>query len=1752
MATAANPPLAAIPANGSGDTFASSPAGPHRYASFDTDQFSSYSSHSPSQARRALEAHMTDTDRRIQDASRLGTTLLQQRKELSARLKDVEQVQHEDEVPDELRKKLAELEREYNEIGKESARAFLPKPKAVLDVGAGPAVLTGQARDSPTKVAAPSRRQRNQPSNRVHDIEFATEISTSLLAQVRQLQAALAEKDDEFKDTLSAKAHLEAEAANMAQRMKQMDEHEQRYKDENWNLETKLQDLETGHREISDKHDRLGQTLKSTHLEKAAAQRELDDLKVSHEKLSEQHSIVKKQQEADLHGLRKDVASQQTDRDAMQRKIEELTSQNTELARAVSYRWNQAGQATDMMAISPAGDQDDEDVSPEHSEPASPIKGTPRHGMLESETLKSSLNHAHRMIQNLKNNIHREKTEKIELKRMLQDARDELETRRVDGGVGANMAKKRKSEAESAKYKKSARPERLGANRSSTTEIIEDEPDWEDHDGELTPSKSRFAPIAGAAFAGAGAAATSSTFDHAAFDGRTDAESTDAFETANERDLATENEAFETGHEDLGVRSSGDDDDDDGLTETEDTGLRRSGTVRGDARPSPLGSAEREYHRRSYQSTASTSGEEGEEVVRTPVQSALPKYRIRVSRGARRSGGRLASLVAGSPGQGSPGSGQGTPGGGGAGLGGGLWGVGFEAVGDGSVEGTPGRMGEGVGEMERGGELEGELEGEEELDGGEEGLGGYEPEFSSPVVGERSLRAEGEEVGLAHHGDAAMLAHERVTRKVEYVDSGMMTEPWQPEKEAVGGKHSVLERAGEVVGGALGGALAGFGLGRVGRGKEEAREVEEKDVKGGAEDAHSSAGRLEEPSAETTDEDSAPVPYALKQNEGAPTVQRGIEEQQSQAVRDDESVAAPLAPEAITEDANIVRDTATEPSAAATAPIAPRQAPAAPLRQSDILYQETEPVSPPRRVQAGKRPEPVRSSSGLQRITDAASKPEVPLVAAAAAAAAPLVVHHYSERQVPEQNLGFSGVDAQEFAPQQQASRPIVAKRDSRRTEALDHDEDRPGLLYKECGPLAGTQDLASTLVIPGTEAARPGAAFFAAGAPPPLARSRSKSMPGKAEGSLRSVESKRSIIEPRVFGGVRKGTSGIPTLVFGESDDSGPETMMGASLRDIPQFPAPGGRAVSDDSIPKTRPLSIRKYVADEGSRTIVSGDEIDDMMRDKSRTSSMATSTTDAGVSPGKPSTPTRRSVESATFDPAALSRGPRRPLSAGSMRSKSGVAVPPPLPEDYTWKITAAVQKAPGPSALATAGTMGPPMMPASAYKLKRPKTPVDRPHERALSRDGTTPRAVRPRDSRVAVASPSGTAVSRRTSVSSFASELDERFNITRAGGGVLYPSDVAPATDPRMIQAITQTMIGEFLWKYTRKAGRSETSTTRHRRFFWVHPYTRTLYWSEQDPSTAGRSMLKAKSVAIQSVRVVTDDNAYPPGLHRKSIVVVTPGREIVFTAPTGQRHETWFNALSYLLLRTEQEKGEAEDTFDQEDIEEFNPNPGFSIRRSISRMTGAGGRSQSRQSHSSYNGRARTSSPRKRTEAGAGAALLQASAAQRSRSQAATPTLTPDLAPPAARTISRTSTTRDSASVSGRFSSLTSKFRASGGSRSQRGSFSSRGRPSLSLRGRHTTGDPASEIYDASVVVGGESAEDLRAVIERQERDAGRLENVRACCDGKHDVGSLSKTGGRQSSMGARFGAHSLSHAHGHPPPRAEPIKGSLRPRRGE
>ena len=73
------------------------------------------------------------------------------------------------------------------------------------------------------------------------------------------------------------------------------------------------------------------------------------------------------------------------------------------------------------------------------------------------------------------------------------------------------------------------------------------------------------------------------------------------------------------------------------------------------------------------------------------------------------------------------------------------------------------------------------------------------------------------------------------------------------------------------------------------------------------------------------------------------------------------------------------------------------------------------------------------------------------------------------------------------------------------------------------------------------------------------------------------------------------------------------------------------------------------------------------------------------------------------------------------------------------------------------------------------------------------------------------------------------------------------NSAARGTDPAILHAITQTMIGEFLYKYTRRTIGKGHGERRHKRFFWVHPYTRTLYWSDADPGSSNVSESSAKS-----------------------------------------------------------------------------------------------------------------------------------------------------------------------------------------------------------------------------------------------------------------------------------------------------------------
>lgn len=1274
------------------------------------------------------------------------------------------------------------------------------------------------------------------------------------------------------------KSRLETEAEGFSERLRSLDESEQRYKDENWNLETQIHEFLATAKEAADREKKLTQSLNITQAEKTAAQKELDDIKLSHAKLSEDHTAAVKHHDVELATVRRSMIVAENERGALQRKIEDLTGQNQELAKAFAH---QRGRLEDRDQARGLTDEDFEtahdDVTPEHSPPPSPVKGTPRHSMLESETLKSSLHHAHRMIQNLKGNIHREKTEKLELKRMLQDARDDLEASRGAGMGSANGKRNRK--VDSREFKKPAKPGHLGGLRASRSEVFVEDPNWEEDNGQASPSHSAAITAARLAVGAAAGGVAARSLEHSDHFETANETSDAAFETANER--VTETEDFQTGIEDM----SGSEE----LTETE--GQAASSSRK---RPAPLALTQ-PGNRHSFQSTASTSGEEyGYDEVKTPTAQIPGRLRLKVSRGGKRHS-RVASeeQFQSSPASFANSSRDGTPGQAGQSLFAELAEMGGSDEDD-SIQGTPNRN-------------------------------IFASQTATPATRPSTAKASPVPIAMAPP-----------VPKIPMVDSAMMTEPWEPEPATPQTAVPYLAGAG----------FAGAAL-------DEAAHL--------VKDKHSSTDTQVKMSDAASQWHEAQLDDQFNgllnvesQGDSRPISASTYSDRSSQyepGLMDEKLAKFPSPP----------NSRAHTPMASLSTP----QYVAAPLTMSTIYSEQVEPTEAP------------------SLIIPKHSRELLPSTPKQAPVSAPLV---FSSIQY---------VDTEPIAP-------LTPRSPRRDAVMIPRDESDGDFGVKHEDP-----------------------------------------------------ETPQPTLLGSVFGWNKNKTRTTPVI----AEDETRQSPTNSPMNDTPESQRPFKELSSNTN--ERGPKRLFVETTDESSQTALTAEQIDEMLRNKRQSAIIAENGQKSPVSPQSATLPPilrmRKSQDSVGSVGRARSKmaepdypndtvplPPKRPTSAGSQRNGSISSIHPPLPADSRQVIAAAAQRS-GSSNGAAPGAMGPPLFPASAYRSNnpsfRPRTPSQQPPMSPCSlNDGPTPRAFHS-SSGGAVQSPPGTARSRRSSVTSFASEVDTRFNLRT---GLPMPHGLEPGTDPRMINAITQTMIGEYLWKYTRKAGRGAMSENRHRRYFWVHPYTRTLYWSDRDPSSAGRAELKAKSVPIEAVTVVTDDNPMPPGLHRKSLIIVTPGRSVKFTAATGQRHETWFNALSYLLLRTGEEKSGgtgdvANGDITNEDVAEFNPGYGNGSTR-----RGPG-------SLSSYN----------------------------------------------SRTTRNTSPTRKSVRASMNHPQLVSSTssRPSGGTLSRLSSYwkgSSRSRQSVGNNG---------SIYEASEVH--DSAEDLREMIEKQDRESDRLENVRACCDGK-------------------------------------------------
>ncbi|KAE8144207.1 meiotic cell cortex C-terminal pleckstrin homology-domain-containing protein [Aspergillus avenaceus] len=211
----------------------------------------------------------------------------------------------------------------------------------------------------------------------------------------------------------------------------------------------------------------------------------------------------------------------------------------------------------------------------------------------------------------------------------------------------------------------------------------------------------------------------------------------------------------------------------------------------------------------------------------------------------------------------------------------------------------------------------------------------------------------------------------------------------------------------------------------------------------------------------------------------------------------------------------------------------------------------------------------------------------------------------------------------------------------------------------------------------------------------------------------------------------------------------------------------------------------------------------------------------------------------------------------------------------------------------------GTRSPPTMSTSSYAADSPRHPsfsVD---------DITTPR----RNTRGSQGQPS------------------HRANGSQSFTHQRHDSTTTSVQPTSVVDAIAQTMVGEWMFKYIRRRrsfgvgepkesweGRNAeevsanitNSGSRHKRWVWLAPYERAVMWSSKQP-TSGPALLgkSGRKLTIQSVLDVKDDNPLPKGFDsqhqfNRSILILTPERALKFTASSIERHYVWLTALSFL------------------------------------------------------------------------------------------------------------------------------------------------------------------------------------------------------------------------------------------------------------
>lgn len=188
-----------------------------------------------------------------------------------------------------------------------------------LDPSSPSAVAGGMAPS--VSASSMSRRARNN-AHRVNDVEFATEIGQNLVRECRRIQALCDERDAIIQGLRRELDEASRGDESMREVVRELEGSNDKYREENWNLEVSIQDLRTQLGDVQAIANKADAELKRLTKSHAALTASSDAHKNESLRLTTALAEAKTKHETDLATMRKQTAGLQREKSDLQALVE--------------------------------------------------------------------------------------------------------------------------------------------------------------------------------------------------------------------------------------------------------------------------------------------------------------------------------------------------------------------------------------------------------------------------------------------------------------------------------------------------------------------------------------------------------------------------------------------------------------------------------------------------------------------------------------------------------------------------------------------------------------------------------------------------------------------------------------------------------------------------------------------------------------------------------------------------------------------------------------------------------------------------------------------------------------------------------------------------------------------------------------------------------------------------------------------------------------------------------------------------------------------------------------------------------------------------------------------------------------------------------------------------------------------------------------------------------------------------------------